>query len=70
MKVDCLTKKELLDEEKVRSKTMKVIVRAKDHEKAMNPDMEQPDNPSMGQEGGVSPVTWKCQVEHPSSRQE
>ena len=39
VKVECLTKKELLDEEKVRSKTMKVIVRAKDHEKAMNPDI-------------------------------
>ena len=39
VKVECLTKKELIDKEKVRSKTMKVIVRAKDHEKAMNPEI-------------------------------
>ena len=37
--VECITKKQLLDENKVRSKTMKVVVKAKDHEKAMNPDI-------------------------------
>ena len=39
VKVECMTRKELLDGEKVKSKTMKVIVKAKDHEKAMNPDI-------------------------------
>ena len=37
--IECITKKELLDQNKVRSKTMKVVVKAKDHEKAMNPDI-------------------------------
>ena len=36
--VECLTKKELLAEKKVRSKTMRVTVKASEHEKAMNPE--------------------------------
>ena len=39
VKVKCLTKPELISEEKVRSKTMKVTVKAMHHEKAMDPDM-------------------------------
>ena len=39
VKVECITRNELLEEHKVRSKTMKVIVKAKDHAKAMNPDI-------------------------------
>ena len=39
VKVDCMTRKELIAGEKVKSKTMKVVVKAKDHEKAMNPDI-------------------------------
>ena len=39
VKVECITRKELIDENKVRSKTMKVVVKASDHEKAMNPDI-------------------------------
>ena len=39
VKVECLTKKEVLDANKVRSKTMKVVLSAKDHQKAMNPDI-------------------------------
>ena len=37
--MECITRNELLEEHKVRSKTMKVIVKAKDHAKAMNPDI-------------------------------
>lgn len=37
--VELLTKEELLAEKKVRSKTMKVNVKAKDHEKAMCPEI-------------------------------
>ena len=37
--VEGLTKKELLDENVVRSQTMKVTVKAAHHEKAMNPDI-------------------------------
>ena len=37
--VECLTKKELLDENKVRSKTMKVVIKAASHEKAMDKDL-------------------------------
>ena len=37
MKVECLTKSELIVEEKVRSKTMKVTVKAAELEKAMDP---------------------------------
>ena len=37
--VKCLTRIELLTEDKVRSKTMKVTVKAAEHEKAMNPDL-------------------------------
>ena len=38
-KVECLTKLELIQENKVKSKTMKVTVKASEHEKAMNPDV-------------------------------
>ena len=37
--VECLTKQELLDENKVRCKTMKVTVKAAQHDLAMNPDL-------------------------------
>ena len=37
--VECLTKKELIDEHKVRSKTMKVTIKAASHEKAMDKDL-------------------------------
>ena len=39
VKVDCLTKKELIDEKKVRTKTFKVTVKASEHVKAMNPEV-------------------------------
>ena len=38
-KIECLTKEELIKEGKVKSKTMKVTVKASEHEKAMNPDV-------------------------------
>ena len=38
-KIECLTKIELMKEGKVKSKTMKVTVKASEHEKAMNPDV-------------------------------
>ena len=38
-KIECLTKAELVHEGKVKSKTMKVTVKASEHEKAMNPDV-------------------------------
>ena len=38
-KVECLTNIELIKEGKVKSKTMKVTVKASEHEKAMNPDV-------------------------------
>lgn len=37
--VQCMTKPELITEGKVRSKSMKVTVKAAEHEKAMNPDL-------------------------------
>ena len=39
VKVECLTKAELIVDQKVRSKTMKVTVRASQHKEAMNPDV-------------------------------
>ena len=39
IQVECLTKKQLLDDNVVRSQTMKVTVKAAHHEKAMNPDV-------------------------------
>ena len=39
VKVECLTKTELITDQKVRSKTMKVTVRACQHEEAMNPEV-------------------------------
>ena len=38
-KIECLTNIELIKEGKVKSKTMKVTVKASEHEKAMNPDV-------------------------------
>ena len=39
VRVECITRKELIYENKVKSKIMKVVVKASDHEKAMNPDI-------------------------------
>ena len=39
VKVECLTKTELIVDQKVRSKTMKVTVRACQHKEAMNPEV-------------------------------
>ena len=39
VKVECLTKTELLNENKVRSKTMRVTVKASELDKAMKPEV-------------------------------
>lgn len=66
--VECLTREELLKDNKVRSKTMKVTFKASELEKAMNPDMwpfrvgvrhYKPDSRRSTREGGS--MSWQEQ---------